>query len=116
MIHLICSINVDLNHGDGVMGKEKIESVGEIDSGIACMGWSPDFEFVVLVTGNSSLIQMTNEWDVVTEVPLHPECPEVCAISPCSVSWRADGKTFAINCIHPETCLFSPFPLFLVRD
>lgn len=48
----------------------KAECVGFIDSEIRGMSWSPDYELMVLVTGNRSILSMTQEWDIITEVPL----------------------------------------------
>jgi WD40 repeat protein len=56
---------VDLN-------SEKIECVGSIESGITAMSWSPDFEIVLFTNGDGNMLLMTQEWDVVHELPLIP--------------------------------------------
>jgi elongator complex protein 1 len=52
------------------------ECVGFIDSEIRGMSWSPDYELMILVTGNRTILSMTQEWEIVTEVPLQDE-PQV---------------------------------------
>ncbi|KAG8958698.1 hypothetical protein FRC03_008908 [Tulasnella sp. 419] len=54
---------------DGGVGHE-FEVVGTVDSGIKCAQWSPDDEFLVLINGNDELLQMTREFDVVSESPI----------------------------------------------
>jgi len=76
------------------------EVVGSLDSGILSMAWSPDYELVIFATKNGTLIEMTKEWDIVTEVPIHPnssnpEHEQTSAV----LSWRGDGKVFA--CLAP---------------
>ncbi len=40
------------------------------------MSWSPDYELMVLVTGNNTLVSMTQEWDIVTEVSIDSQQKE----------------------------------------
>ncbi|KAI9015161.1 IKI3 family-domain-containing protein [Gaertneriomyces semiglobifer] len=47
------------------------EIVGSVDSGILAMEWSPDEELVIIVTGTGTLLEMTKDFDVITEVPIH---------------------------------------------
>ncbi|KAJ3091877.1 hypothetical protein HK102_012927 [Quaeritorhiza haematococci] len=47
------------------------EVVGTVDSGILAIEWSPDHELVVMVTGNGTLLQMTKDFEVIDEVPIH---------------------------------------------
>ncbi|KAJ3159102.1 hypothetical protein HDU86_002001 [Geranomyces michiganensis] len=49
------------------------EIVGTVDSGILSMEWSPDHELVIIVTGTGTLLEMTKDFDVITEVPIHVE-------------------------------------------
>ncbi|KAJ3149243.1 hypothetical protein HDU89_003961 [Geranomyces variabilis] len=49
------------------------EVVGTVDSGILSMEWSPDHELVIIVTGTGTLLEMTKDFDVITEVPIHVE-------------------------------------------
>ena len=58
-----------------------------MDSGITTMAWSPDFEVVVLGTNKGTLIAMTKDWEVLTEIqPTHTVR---------AVTWRGDGAFFA---------------------
>ena len=50
-----------------------VESVGEIEVGVACMGWSPEQDVVVIVTAESNLILMTKDFDPLLEKSLHQE-------------------------------------------
>lgn len=49
------------------------ECVGFVDSEIRCMAWSPDYEILIITTGNNTLVSMTQEWDILLEVPLEDE-------------------------------------------
>jgi elongator complex protein 1 len=48
-----------------------LDVVGLIEQGILCMEWSPDYELVVIVTAEASIIIMTKEFDVVSEFVLN---------------------------------------------
>lgn len=51
----------------------ELESVGEIEVGVVCMGWSPEQDVVVMVTGESKLVLMTKNFDPLAEKALHQE-------------------------------------------
>lgn len=51
----------------------ELESVGEIEVGVVCMGWSPEQDVVVVVTGESKLILMTKDFDPLAEKALHQD-------------------------------------------
>lgn len=58
-----------------------------MDSGITTMAWAPDFEVVVLGTNKGTLLAMTKDWEVLTEIqPTHTVR---------AVTWRGDGAFFA---------------------
>ncbi|KAK7012026.1 elongator complex protein 1 [Biomphalaria glabrata] len=52
---------------------EELECVGDVESGITAMGWSPDLELIVITTGENKLLLMTREFDVISEVGLFPD-------------------------------------------
>ncbi|KAJ8653293.1 hypothetical protein O0I10_011043 [Lichtheimia ornata] len=54
-------------------GEEALEIVGSVDTGIEAMAWSPDQDLVVLVTGHRNVLEMTQDFDTITEFPLHVE-------------------------------------------
>ncbi|CAO3617850.1 unnamed protein product [Cunninghamella echinulata] len=54
-------------------GGEVLEIVGLVDSGLEAMVWSPDYDLVVLVTGVKNVLEMTQDFDTITEFPLHVE-------------------------------------------
>ncbi|XP_018425490.1 PREDICTED: elongator complex protein 1 [Nanorana parkeri] len=51
----------------------QLECVGSVDSGIVAMGWSPDQELILLVTGQQTLILMTKDFEPISEIPIHQE-------------------------------------------
>jgi elongator complex protein 1 len=58
-------------YGAGGAGAEpQTELVGTFDAGIAALQWSPDGEFVALVTGEGTLVFMTRAWEVRNECRL----------------------------------------------
>jgi hypothetical protein len=47
----------------------QVEEVGNIVGGLSSVSWSPDHELCALATrGNRSIILMTKEWNVISEV------------------------------------------------
>ena len=78
------------------------EVVGVLDSGILCMCWSPDNELFVIATGNSTLVAMSSDFDIITEVPAAPteEKEKVGKIESIKMSWRGDAKFFVTNSIE----------------
>lgn len=65
--------------------------VGSVESGIRAAAWSPDDAFLILVNGNDEIIQMTRDFDVLHEAPLHTTefgegQPLPCTITPYHIS------------------------------
>ncbi|CAH1762567.1 10141_t:CDS:10, partial [Entrophospora sp. SA101] len=59
-----------------------IEVVGSVESNIKCMEWSPDEEIIILVTGMNTILEMTKDFDVITEYPINvDEAGEAAGIS-----------------------------------
>ncbi|KAI8895467.1 IKI3 family-domain-containing protein [Globomyces pollinis-pini] len=56
---------ITLFHDDG-----RIEPVGVVDAGILAMEWSPDTELLIIVTEMGTLIEMTRDFQIVTEFPI----------------------------------------------
>ncbi|KAI8643421.1 IKI3 family-domain-containing protein [Parasitella parasitica] len=54
-------------------GQEAMEIMGSVDSGIHAVCWSPDQDIVVLVTGEKKVLEMTQDFDPITEFELHVE-------------------------------------------
>ncbi|ORX62126.1 IkappaB kinase complex, IKAP component [Hesseltinella vesiculosa] len=54
-------------------GQDAVEVVGTVDSGIHAMTWSPDQDLVVLITGEKKVLVMTQDFEPITEFPLHVE-------------------------------------------
>ncbi|KAJ1339139.1 hypothetical protein BSLG_006277 [Batrachochytrium salamandrivorans] len=105
-----------------------VECVGIVDSGIKTMSWSPDLELVLFVTGVDTILEMTKEFEPISEVPLHANhhgeetqfhgkekaaavkstAPDTDAIhlsqddthAP-ALSWRGDGNFFACSSLNP---------------
>lgn len=51
----------------------ELESVGEVEVGVVCMGWSPEQDVVAIVTADHKLILMTKDFDPLVETPLHKD-------------------------------------------
>ncbi|XP_069025578.1 LOW QUALITY PROTEIN: elongator complex protein 1 [Embiotoca jacksoni] len=51
----------------------KLECVGNVDSGLTSMSWSPDGELVTLTTGQETIIMMTKDFEPITEVRIHQD-------------------------------------------
>ena len=104
-------------------GSVGVETVGEIEGGIAAAGWSPDGEYYALIGRLGQFLLMNSEWDVLMEGcvcsvdcsdPQPTAYPEPDALDACSrgdykdyfrnnrlswsdvdVSWRGDGRYVA---------------------
>lgn len=50
-----------------------LRCVGEVETGLSTMSWSPDQELIVLVTRDDKLVLMTMNFDPITETFLHPD-------------------------------------------
>eukprot|EP01132_Coremiostelium_polycephalum_P004274 gene4274-5347_t len=55
------------------ISNNQLECVGIVGAGILCMSWSPDYELFILATESDTLIQMTKDWDIVSEVPINTQ-------------------------------------------
>ncbi|KAK3698697.1 hypothetical protein RRG08_046199 [Elysia crispata] len=51
----------------------ELEVVGEVTQGVTAMCWSPDFELLIITTGDGKLLMMTSEFDVITETTIVPD-------------------------------------------
>ncbi|KAI8978613.1 IKI3 family-domain-containing protein [Pilobolus umbonatus] len=77
-LQVVCLCTV---HGDIMLlskdrfekGEETVEIIGSVDSGILALSWSPDQDLVVLVTGEKKVLEMTQDFDTITEFHLHVE-------------------------------------------
>ncbi|KAL3226372.1 hypothetical protein MRX96_004463 [Rhipicephalus microplus] len=101
----------------------KAQAVGSVTGGILAMQWSPDYELVVVISGENKVLLMTKDFDVISEKDLHAEefgeCAPITAgwgsketqfhgsegkqaakVSP-RVSWRGDGQYFVTSSINP---------------
>ena len=88
-------VMVDLNNGD-------VKEFGSMEDGggIKAMSWSAGTEMVAILTNNDMLLTLSNEADVLMEVPLlTPLIPMYTA----SIIWRADGKYLIINGVWEES-------------
>ena len=48
------------------------EEIGVISSGVCSFSWSPDFELVVIITLAESILTMSQDFEILAEVPLIP--------------------------------------------
>lgn len=52
----------------------QVECVGAVSGGgLVCMGWSPEQDLAVFVTGEENLLLMTRDFDPICETPACPE-------------------------------------------
>ncbi|KAI9206900.1 IKI3 family-domain-containing protein [Polychytrium aggregatum] len=77
---------------DGYTEGQEPEIVGTVDSGILSMEWSPDHEVVIVVTGGATVLEMTKDFDTITEVPIHTD--EYGIAAPVSVGWGKKETQF----------------------
>jgi WD40 repeat protein len=85
---------------------KKSDCVGTIESGITSMSWSPDFEVVIFTNGNGNMLLMTQEWDVVNELPLIPNQQNEQQTSS-RISLFLFLFLFLFRSIHSSICCFS---------
>eukprot|EP00873_Tetraselmis_striata_P004301 jgi/Tetstr1/424565/TSEL_015091.t1 len=76
-------------------GSRAVEEVGAVPAGLLAARWSPDGEVVALLTGDSHLLLMSKEWEVIDELVLEP--PAAGAEVAGSLTWRGDGQLLAAN-------------------
>ncbi|KAL1924120.1 uncharacterized protein VTP21DRAFT_7155 [Calcarisporiella thermophila] len=111
----IALINGDiiLIHKEPPTHGESVEVMGAVENGILAMEWSPDEELVVLITGNGNLLEMTKEFDTITEFPIHTnETGEAVSVS---VGWGrketqfhgSEGKQAALRKIDQSAFMAS---------
>ncbi|TPX36697.1 hypothetical protein SmJEL517_g01227 [Synchytrium microbalum] len=55
---------------DGRLGDQH-EVVGTVEGGILCSSWSPDGDLLSIVTGRWTLLLMSRDYDVISEVAIH---------------------------------------------
>ncbi|KAG0331419.1 hypothetical protein BG004_001669 [Podila humilis] len=118
----IQSVCVIFSHGDVILfhneaaetGGDMVEVVGSVDSGISCMAWSPDEELVVMVTGEGTILEMTKDFDVISENPINvDEAGEDVSVN---VGWGkketqfhgTEGKQAAQRKVDTSTHTYSP--------
>ena len=70
----------------------KIVEIGTIESGIAAAQWAPDQSCLLIVTNNDTILCMSAQFDVLSEIPIPERSPD----SPCWLSWRGDCESFAM--------------------
>ncbi|EEC18088.1 ikappab kinase complex-associated protein, putative, partial [Ixodes scapularis] len=68
------------------------EVVGNVSGGILAMQWSPDYELVVVVSGEEKVLLMTKDFDPVSEKSLHPD--EFGECSPITAGWGSKETQF----------------------
>ncbi|CAG8578654.1 3718_t:CDS:10, partial [Funneliformis mosseae] len=109
-------ICIAFHNGDIVIvnSSQQAELVGSIESKIQSMEWSPDEELVIFVTGNDTILVMTKDFDVITELPINvDEAGEAVSIN---VGWGKKetqfhgsvGKSAAQNKVEVSSFTLSP--------
>jgi elongator complex protein 1 len=81
-------------NGESQSGElENLDQIGVIDGGIRAASWSPDYSSLTIVTGNNTLLLMSNTWEPISEIDLPPITPG----SSLEVSWKGDGELLSIT-------------------
>lgn len=70
----------------------KAQSVGNVTGGILAMQWSPDYELVVIVSGEEKVLLMTKDFDLISEKELHLEEFGECV--PITAGWGSKETQF----------------------
>ncbi|GLI58497.1 hypothetical protein VaNZ11_000228 [Volvox africanus] len=100
----------------------RLEEVGSIDGGVACVEWSPDGELLAILSCNGNLLVMNQAWELLFEGSMFG-CSTASAAAAAAaqaegsrlfqdarLSWRGDGKFFAIVCRDPTMAVGTPAP------
>ncbi|GFT28989.1 elongator complex protein 1 [Nephila pilipes] len=72
--------------------EKEVSSVGFVETGVDIFAWSPDQEFLVLLTGSNTLILMTKDFDAITEKDLCTD--EFGESKPINVGWGSKTTQF----------------------
>jgi hypothetical protein len=75
-----------------------VDHEGCVDGGIGCVGWSPDQTTLILATGNNTLLAMSNQFDVIQEVPMIAAK----ASAGMSIAWCESGDLFALSSLDND--------------
>ena len=78
---------------------EQAELVGSVDDGIAAVGWSPDQELVVLVTGAGRLMLMSKDFDTMHDVTIASQQVDAAEVS-VNVGWGKAETQFKGSAKH----------------
>lgn len=70
----------------------KAQAAGSVTGGILAMQWSPDYELVVVISGENKVLLMTKDFDVISEKDLHAEEFGECA--PITAGWGSKETQF----------------------
>ncbi|GIL52022.1 hypothetical protein Vafri_7984, partial [Volvox africanus] len=100
----------------------QFEEVGSIDGGVACVEWSPDGELLAILSCNGNLLVMNQAWELLFEGSMLG-CSTASATAAAAaqaegsrlfqdarLSWRGDGKFFAIVCRDPTMAAATTAP------
>ncbi|GFT12842.1 elongator complex protein 1 [Trichonephila clavipes] len=72
--------------------EKEISSVGFVETRVESFAWSPDQEFLILLTGSNTLILMTKDFDAITEKDLCTD--EFGESKPINVGWGSKTTQF----------------------
>ncbi|KAH7963389.1 hypothetical protein HPB52_020884 [Rhipicephalus sanguineus] len=89
------SLCIGKKSGDILMydvSKCKAQAVGSVTGGILAMQWSPDYELVVVISGEDKVLLMTKEFDMISEKDLHAEEFGECV--PITAGWGSKETQF----------------------
>ncbi|XP_071038680.1 putative elongator complex protein 1 isoform X5 [Parasteatoda tepidariorum] len=74
------------------IAEKQVSNIGAVENGLKEFAWSPDQEFLILLTGQRTFVLMTKEFDPITEKELSPE--EFGQSKPINVGWGSKTTQF----------------------
>lgn len=81
------------DNGDNHSGAlENVDQIGVIDGGIHAASWSPDYSCLAILTGNNTMLLMSNTWEPISEIDFPAFNPQ----SPVGLSWKGDGELLSV--------------------
>ncbi|KAL1431121.1 hypothetical protein MTO96_014510 [Rhipicephalus appendiculatus] len=89
------SLCIGKKSGDILMydvDKCKAQAVGSVTDGILAMQWSPDYELVVIISGEDKVLLMTKDFEMISEKDLHAEEFGECV--PITAGWGSKETQF----------------------
>lgn len=85
-------VTADDNDESSTSNLENVDQIGMIDGGIRAAAWNPDYSSLAIVTGNNTMLLMSNTWEPISEIDLNP----FNMTAPVNISWKGDGELLSV--------------------